>query len=248
MEQNKIRGIVDGDILIYRACHKALKDNKDVRNVFDDLYEELQSDMACDDYSLHISQGGNFRKLIKQKFTVYKGKRRDKPENYVLLKDYVIKKYDCISAHNFEADDTACIEATELMNLGKLFILATIDKDWKQIGGLFYNTQYKSLTAESKFDCIGYFHKQLLTGDQVDNVPGIYGIGPVKADKILKDKNISEQFETIIETYKEYYPEDWEGRLTTMGMLLYLVKNYKHPQWNIQWWKEYLQKVSNETN
>jgi DNA polymerase-1 len=237
---NGVTGIIDGDILIYRSCHKALKDKIDVKLAFDNLLQDLKEDIACDNYSLHISEGGNFRKLIDQKFTVYKGKRKEKPENYVQLKDYVIKNYDCIGAHNFEADDTASIEANELLKNGKLFILATVDKDWKQIGGLFYNTHYKSLSVSDKFECIKYFHLQLLTGDSVDNVPGIYGIGPVKAEKILKDKNVIEQFDTIIETYKEYYPEDYNDRLNTMGILLYLVKSYKDPQWSIDWWKKYL--------
>ena len=34
---NKIIGIVDGDVLIYRACNKAIKEELDVRKTFDKI-------------------------------------------------------------------------------------------------------------------------------------------------------------------------------------------------------------------
>ena len=236
-------GIIDGDILVYRACHKAIKEGLSVTDTFDDLYEDLTDQMACESYSLHISGGGNFRKDLKQGFTKYKGKRREKPANYLFLRDYILKNYECITAANYEADDTASVEGTKYLKEGKLFMVATIDKDWKLIGGLFYNTQYKTLTAIGKIEAIEYFHKQLITGDSVDNIPGIYGMGIKKAEKLFKDKNLIEQFEAIIRQYKKHYPDDWQDRLNIMGKLLYLVKDYKDPFWTIDWWKEYLNGV-----
>ena len=35
---NKMIGIIDGDVLIYRACHKAIKENLDVKKTFDEIY------------------------------------------------------------------------------------------------------------------------------------------------------------------------------------------------------------------
>ena len=236
-------GIIDGDILIYRACHKALKENLSVTEVFDDLLEELQDQMACESYSLHISGGGNFRKDLKQGFTKYKGKRREKPANYKFLRDYVLKNHETISVANYEADDTASIEGTALLKAEKLFMVGTIDKDWKMIGGLFYNMQYKTLKAISKTEAIEYFHIQLITGDSVDNIPGVFGMGPKKAEKVVKGKTLIKQFESIIRQYKKHYPEDWEERLNIMGKLLYLVKSYDDPMWSIDWWKEYLNGV-----
>lgn len=236
-------GIIDGDILVYRACHKSLKENLSVTEVFDDLYEELLDQMACESYSLHISGGGNFRKDLKQGFTKYKGKRREKPANYKFLRDYILKNYETISVANYEADDTASIEGTSYLKEGKLFMVATIDKDWKMIGGLFYNTQYKTLSAIGKREAVEYFHMQLITGDSVDNIPGIFGMGPKKAEKVIKGKTLVKQFESIIRQYKKHYPEDWEERLNIMGKLLYLVKDYNDPMWTIDWWKEYLNGV-----
>lgn len=236
-------GIIDGDILVYRACHKALKDNLDVTATFDNLYEELQDQMACESYSLHISGGGNFRKDLKQGFTKYKGKRKEKPANYLFLRDYIMKNYDTITVANYEADDTASIEGTSYLKAEKLFMVATVDKDWKMIGGLFYNTQYKTLSAIGRHQAISHFHKQLIMGDSVDNIPGIYGLGVKKVEKILKGKDIYQEFEAIKKTYEKHHPEDWEDRLNVMGKLLYLVKDYNDPFWNITFWKEYLDGV-----
>ena len=244
---NKIIGIVDGDVLVYRACNKAIKDNLDVRKTFDDIYEEVKMNTACDEYSLHISGGGNFRKEIEQTFLKYKGKRRDKPDNYLECRDYVAKKYNPIMVPNYEADDTASVEAFKYIKNKQLYMLITLDKDWKTIGGLFYNLLHNNLSAVSKVEGIEFFHQQLLTGDAVDNIPGIEGVGPVKANKILKDKTLNEQFEAVIKAYKKHYPEDFLSRLNVMGTMLYLIKDFKdHSQWSIEYWRNYLNGVQSE--
>jgi|TARA_B110000211_G_scaffold215159_1_gene257143 5'-3' exonuclease len=238
---NKIIGIVDGDVLIYRACNKAIKEELDVRKTFDKIYDEVKMNTACDKYSLHISGGGNFRKEIKQDFLKYKGKRREKPENYLECRDYVTKNHNPIMVPNYEADDTASVEAYKYIKENQLYMLITLDKDWKTIGGLFYNLLYNNLFAVSTVEGIEFFHQQLLTGDAVDNIPGIEGVGPVKANRILKDKNLKDQFKAIIKAYKTHYPKDFKARLNVMGTMLYLIKDFKdHSKWSIDYWKGYI--------
>ena len=38
-------GIVDGDVILYRSCHKAIKDNLDVKITFDKLYQEIKDEI-----------------------------------------------------------------------------------------------------------------------------------------------------------------------------------------------------------
>lgn len=250
MNSKKCIGIIDGDVLIYRSCHKSIKEyeGKQVKALFDNLYKELLEDLGCDENYLHISGGNNFRKKIGTEFIDYKGKRKEKPSNYRECKEHVFNKYDVICKEGYEADDTAAVQAMEVKSKGDLYILATVDKDWKQIGGLFYNTQYKSLSAMTNFECISFFHKQLLTGDAVDNVSGIYGIGEVKANRLLNNDDVIKQFDTVIKTYKEYHPDDYIERLNAMGAMLWLVRNYNDPIWNVDWWIKQLQKFQNENN
>ena len=242
--KNNMIGIIDGDVLIYRACHKALKDNLDVKNTFDEIYQSVKDEVQCDKYSLHVSARGNFRRDIKQDFTVYKGKRKEKPINFKECKDYVLENYKPISKEGYEADDTASVEATKYLNKGQLYILITVDKDWQIIGGLFYSMIHKHVKSISKFDACEFFNTQLLTGDTVDNIPGIKGVGIIKATKLLKGKDLTKQFESIIRLYKKHYPEDYIERLNVMGKMLYLVKDYKdNSDWNIDYWKGFIKNV-----
>ncbi len=244
MKPIKMIGIVDGDVLIYRACHKSIKDNLDVNKTFDDIYEEVKDEIQCDEYSLHVSGHGNFRKKIDQTFIKYKGKRKDKPENFIKCKNYVIKKYKPTSVDLFEADDTASVEATRYLNTGQPYILITVDKDWQMIGGMFYSLMHKYIKPISKSESCEFLHKQLLTGDSVDNIPGIQGIGNIKASKILKGKDLKKQFESIIKTYKKYHPYDYEDRLNCMGKMLFLIKDFKNnSNWDIDYWKRYIKDV-----
>ena len=238
---NKIIGIVDGDVLIYRACNKAIKEELDVRKTFDKIYDEVKMNTACDVYSLHISGGGNFRKELKQNFLQYKGKRREKPENYLECRDHVVRQYKPTMIPNYEADDTASVEAFKYIKNNQLYMLITLDKDWKTIGGLFYNLLYNNLSVVSKVEGMEFFHQQLLTGDTVDNIPGIEGIGPIKANRILKGKNLKDQFEAVIKAYKTHYPKDFKERLNVMGTMLFLIKDFKNnSKWSIDYWKGFI--------
>ena len=241
---NKIIGIVDGDVLIYRACFKALKDKLNVKDTFDEIYQGVKDEVQCDEYSLHVSGRGNFRKELKQNLTTYKGKRKEKPENFVECKEYVIKKYKPISKNGYEADDTASIEATNYLNKGQLYILITVDKDWTIISGMMYNMMHKYVKAISKFEACEFFNTQLLIGDSVDNIPGLKGIGIVKATKLLKGKDLTKQFETVIRMYKKFHPEDYLSRLQVMGKMLYLIKDYKeNSNWDVDYWKGFISNV-----
>jgi len=236
---NKVIGLIDGDVLIYRAINKSEKDNIKPNDAFDIVLEAIKRETACQEYSLHVSGKGNFRKEIKQPYTVYKGKRKDKPPQFRALKDYIIEKYKPIMHDGLEADDTISIEANEYIKQNQLYMLITIDKDLKTIGGLFYNLMYNNLIAVSTTDAIEFFHEQLLTGDTVDNIPGIEGVGKVKAGKILKDKNIKEQFESIVNAYKKHYGQDHRNRLEVMGKMLFLLKKLDD-NWTINYWKGYI--------
>lgn len=244
MNKNNMIGIIDGDVLIYRSCHKALKDNLDVKNTFDEIYQSVKDEVQCDEYSLHVSAHGNFRREIKQNITVYKGKRKEKPTNFKECKEYVLEKYKPISKDGYEADDTASIEATKYLNEGQLYMLITVDKDWQIIGGLFYNMMHKYVKAISKFDAAEFFNTQLLTGDTVDNIPGLKGIGIIKATALLKGKDLTKQFESVIRMYKKFHPDDYITRLEVMGKMLYLIKDYKdHSNWTVDYWKGFIANV-----
>ena len=56
-----------------------------------------------------------------------------------------------------------------------------------QIPCSHYNPNKRTMTEMGEFEGLRFFYTQILTGDKADNIIGLYGIGPKKADKILAD-------------------------------------------------------------
>jgi hypothetical protein len=66
-------------------------------------------------------------------------------------------------------------------------VVATIDKDLDQIEGEHWDYMKHVSYAVSSWTATFWFYKQILTGEQTDNIPGCYKCGPIKADKLLAD-------------------------------------------------------------
>jgi len=82
----------------------------------------------------------------------------------------------------------------------------SIDKDLKQVPGWYFNPDKPENGMEWIDEWTGHFnfYKQLLTGDKVDNIPGIRGIGPKKAEKLLMDcKDEVEMYEVCANVYAD---------------------------------------------
>jgi len=72
---------------------------------------------------------------------------------------------------------------------------------------------------------------QMLKGDQVDNIPGVPGIGPVKAAKALAGLTTEEQmYLAVKELYEQHYGEKAAEALRENGQLLWMRRT---PQ---EWW------------
>ena len=112
------------------------------------------------------------------------------------------------------------------------------------IGGLFYSMMHKYVKPISRFDACEFLNTQLLIGDSVDNIPGLKGIGIVKATKLLKGKDLTKQFESVIRMYKKFHPDDYLTRLEIMGKMLFLIKDYKdNSNWSVEYWKGFISNV-----
>jgi DNA polymerase-1 len=62
-----------------------------------------------------------------------------------------------------------------------------------------------------------WFFYQLLMGDVADNIPGIKGVGPKKAEKILSKGSTTEQWwDLTVEEYAKAYPKHSENELCDM--------------------------------
>lgn len=208
---------------------------------------------------LFLSGDNNFRKFIDPE---YKANRSDvsKPVYFDELKKYFIDQWGAEVVDIIEADDALGIAQTEqeeiyaeamkegLASECPRTVLCTIDKDLDMIQGLHYNWQKEK--AKKGTGCYKIdqdqadlnFYQQLLVGDKTDNIEGIYGIGKVKAKKILQDcESNDKRLLTVMDTYAEHMQPKGESsvvveelvrslatiRMKTAGRLLWI---QRHPQ------------------
>lgn len=133
-------------------------------------------------YTVYLSGKRNFRFQIAVT-EPYKGNRGPKPIHYEAIGEHLIGQYNAQITDGIEADDAIGRDLSELPD-GRVCV--SIDKDLDQISGWHYNwvkgNAYWVTPKEGDFT----FYTQLLTGDPTDNVPGIRGMGPAGASKILE--------------------------------------------------------------
>ena len=89
--------------------------------------------------------------------------------------------------------------------------------------------------SQPKLTGCGYkfFASQVLTGDTVDNIPGLPGCGPVRAYKLLVDCDSPEECEQVL---KEEYG-DKDDLLIEQAQLCWIVRRYD-TEGNPEIWKE----------
>ena len=100
-----------------------------------------------------------------------------------------------------------------------------IDKDLLQIPGNHYNFNKKTHRFVSDDEAHKLLMIQCLTGDRTDNIPGIKGIGPKKAEKILEGVNTDVMWRYVKKAWQEHNAGDPKISLRLLSM--------------IKTWKEY---------
>lgn len=148
-----------------------------IRELINTMFEQLDSD----NHIIYLSSTTSFRKVA---YPDYKANRDGvkKPTHYQAAIDYLMKNYNTIVADDsFEADDMLGFHS--LMNPDS--IICSLDKDLDQITGYHYNWRKQLLYYVNSQEAMSNLYKQFLVGDTVDNIQGVKGIGPKKAEKII---------------------------------------------------------------
>ena len=178
---------------------------------------------------IFLTEGECFRNKI---FPEYKANRKDiaKPVLYKDIGDYLKKYYTTKIYPGIEADDALGIAMTTLRDKGRDPVICTIDKDLDTIPGLHYNFDKNQLYNVSSIHAIQHLYKQILTGDSTDNIPGIKGIGPKKATKIIEEVSPGgEDYESrlearVLEVYADRADEWDQPYIQQFEMVRSLVK------------------------
>lgn len=221
--------LIDADYLIYSVGFASQEASEHfakarlVETIETLVYEHLKADA----YEAFLTGPNNFRYEVA-KTVPYKGNRvnMEKPIHYDALRKHMVKRLGAVVVEGQEADDEVAIRMTKEKDK---YLLVGVDKDLQQIPGWHYNPRKDETHYVSDFEGFKAFVTQILTGDRIDNIPGLAGIGPAKAAKALKDAKtkdalLRKAFQVYVEKGHsiEYFVEQ--------GQLLWL-RRYEGEMW-----------------
>lgn len=199
----------------------------------DNIFTATVEKFPCD-WEVYLTGSNNFRHKLAT-IQEYKGQRKlkAKPVHYEALRQRAIKKYNAIVIDNMEADDELAIRSEELLAVGKTPILVTIDKDIDQVPGYHYNWNKEEMRYIPPFEACRSFYKQLLMGDNSDNIPGLAGVGDKTADKILANcKTEKDLHKATRDMYVKHHGEAAvDGLMKEIGTLLWLQRTRDISSW-----------------
>lgn len=191
--------LLDGDIVAYKAAFAAEQaiqwDDQDdaswtltadldaAKRHAAELIEELREIVKADEVIIALTHCENWRKAI---YPAYKAPRKNirKPVLLKPMRAFFEEAYKTFERPTLEADDVLGILATGKVVKGTK-VIASIDKDLLQIPGQHLNIDSKQVSVVTDAQGDYQHYMQMLTGDMVDNYPGLPGCGPKTAAGLL---------------------------------------------------------------
>jgi hypothetical protein len=184
--------IIDGDTIVYAvgfAHDKATENNGGVEEPIANLFGGVKMTIAsllgavgADSYELFLTGHSNFRMDV---FPDYKANRIGikQPTRKAEIRDYLVRYKGGVVINGMEADD-ACGIAMYSMPASKT-VLIHQDKDLDMLRGNHYNWHKchkdNGIYNISEEEADKIFYRQLLKGDSVDNIPGLFRMTGKKA-------------------------------------------------------------------
>lgn len=179
--------LVDADTIAYRcaaSCEPTkIKPEREPLDLAirraDELCYRILSDTESAKYRFFIGGTENFRKIL---YPLYKANRErlPRPEWLEPVREFLITEWHAEIATGCEADDYIGIHADENT------IICGNDKDLLQLPGQHFNFVTGTFRWMDDAEAALAFWSQMLIGDSSDNLPGIDGIGKVKARRRLE--------------------------------------------------------------
>ena len=244
--------LIDGDILRYEvgfaaeAGWKAMTEGEDnippfhyvealLLSRIDRIVQECETKEIPE---IFLTEGKTFRyDLAKTK--PYKATRKEnKPWHYDNLTQYMYGVLNAVRVTGIEADDAIAIN--HVASPGDT-IICSRDKDLRQVPGWCYSWELgrqpsfgpELVTKEGtirlsddrkslKATGLAAFYGQILTGDRVDNIPGLDKCGPVAAYNILS--HAKDMFSAVEDEYMEGVDGDYEDLLLEQGRLCWMTR------------------------
>lgn len=196
-----VREVLEAEELLYFNLNSA----------FDKIFEVCD----CDRPIVFLGSKNNFREKL---YPEYKSSRKDKIKPYYQehCLAWLRENFATVECDGYEEDDALAMS----QEVDQTCIVCE-DKDLLQVPGHQYNpvTGKKQKIGKKKADF--WLYTQILTGDRVDDVPGIQGVGPKKAEKILEGATSTKQ---LYERALKAWDNDREAMHLT-GQLVYMLRS-----------------------
>jgi len=192
--------------------------------LFDDMHDTLSDfiftileETEAIDHHIILSGKLNFRYSVDPE---YKANRKsvDKPLLYEDVRDMLISDFGAEYAEEgFEADDELGEFAywSIALDMPEDYVICTIDKDLDTIPGWHYRWPTHNKDGDLYWvtpeEAMKTFWISVLTGDTADNIPGLKGIGPKKALKIVAEcVKQKDYYEACEQAYLSHYEGQME--------------------------------------
>jgi len=194
-----VKALIDGDIVVYRGAMSAEKEEQWVALArADQMIQDILADTGATSYNVYLTGSGNFRRELAPS---YKANRPDsRPTHWQAVREFLVTQHKAQICDGFEADDEMGVQQDkETMST----VICSIDKDLLQIPGRHYNFVKKLHSVQSKDQGLKHLYLQSLIGDRSDNIIGVAGIGPVKAEQALAELLPEEWYDKCRELYND---------------------------------------------
>ena len=229
-DEEEVTLLVDADSLIYFVAH--IEDLQEAILKLDKRVSDMMVANNTSKYVMFLTGKDCFRYDVA-KSAPYKGNRKDRerPKWLGVITQYMIAQYKAVYYKGLEADDCVTYFQNKIDNNR----ICAIDKDViYSTPGSHFNyqmvkadrgmPQFKGLITVTEKEAQEAFLMQNLTGDSGDNIPGVKGVGPAKAKKILDSAKYSE--EAILSCYVDMYGcVEGVTRFTETFRLVYMLRN-----------------------
>ena len=204
--------LIDGDWLGYKICSSCETETRwtewchtlsvnpiEAKARASDQVESWMRMTGHTEVRMCFSSNPTFRHEIYQDYKANRVAKR-KPMALREVYDFLGKAYCGVTYTGLEADDTMGLLAT--CNAVDDPIIVSPDKDMRTIAGkLMANDQVQLITKD---EADRNWMMQVLTGDKVDNIQGIAGVGPKTADKILGSAcTLKDMWPIVVGTYQK---------------------------------------------
>ena len=227
----KLNPIIDADGLVYRVGF-AVKDHEPVTHSLHNIKVTIQDILnqfpEHEWFKLYLSGPNNFRDHLAS-IRPYKGNRKEakRPRDYKEIREYLIDVWKAEVVDWKEADD-ACV-TEQYAHKDKSTVLVSNDKDLRTCPGWHYNWVKRKVDYVDSNQAVTNFWRQMLEGDTSDNIPGVNGVGPKTADKIIDGckGDVLLLRDMVRDLYrKQYGPDGWELAYEEVGNLLWIQRQH----------------------